>query len=98
MGVGNFVRSNLQIMRNERYTEKADVYSFGVLIAEVLCRRRPFGGAQSLMMSVLSEHARTGLPDTDRAKIAAAADPKCVISVSVACCFLNPIALSRYSV
>ena len=32
-----------EVMRNEEYTEKADVYSFGIILFELYARAFPFG-------------------------------------------------------
>ncbi len=33
-----------EVLRNERYTTKADVYGFGIVVWEMLARRDPFPG------------------------------------------------------
>ncbi len=35
-----------EIIRGEKYSEKADVYSFGIIMWEVLTRKQPFAGEQ----------------------------------------------------
>jgi hypothetical protein len=62
-------------MRGEAYGEKVDVYSFGVLIAEVVTRKRPYGSMSS-MATWNTPSIRTGLPDTDIALVRQAVDPK----------------------
>jgi serine/threonine protein kinase len=50
-----------EIIRGERYSEKADVYSFGIIMWEVLTRRTPFAG---LYVFSHKHRTRTHTPHT----------------------------------
>jgi serine/threonine protein kinase len=41
--VGNPIWLAPEVMRNEEYTEKADVYSYGIILWEIFSRQFPFG-------------------------------------------------------
>ena len=41
---GTYVYMAPEMIRHEPYTGKADVYSWGVLLAEVLAQRPPYDG------------------------------------------------------
>lgn len=41
---GTYVYMAPEMIRHELYTSKADVFSWGVLLAEVLCQRPPYEG------------------------------------------------------
>ena len=53
-----------EIMKKERYTEKADVYSFGIILWELLVRVKPFDEfeeAHSQFVTVLEDAIVKGL-------------------------------------
>ena len=41
-----------EVIANERYTEKADVYSFGIILWEMVTRKIPFEGMNGVQVSV----------------------------------------------
>ena len=40
------------MIRGEKYSEKADVYSFGIIMWQVVTRREPFGGRNFMGVSL----------------------------------------------
>ncbi|GMH69969.1 hypothetical protein TL16_g05291 [Triparma laevis f. inornata] len=54
-----------EVLRNERYGEKADVYSFGVIMWEIITRECPFEGMSQIQVAVkvLNERGRVVVPD-----------------------------------
>jgi serine/threonine protein kinase len=40
------------VIRGERYSEKADVYSFGIIMWEVVARKQPFAGRNFMGVSL----------------------------------------------
>ncbi|GMI10639.1 hypothetical protein TrVE_jg2280 [Triparma verrucosa] len=71
-----------EVLMNQRYGEKADVYSFGVIIWEVLTRECPFEGMSQIQVAVkvLNEKGRVEVPrwcKTGCPKLAALVD-KCL--------------------
>ena len=56
-----------EILSSQRYTEKADVYSLGVVLWELLTRQCPYGEeiqAVQVAMAVLNEGRRPVIPST----------------------------------
>lgn len=51
-------------MQSQRYTEKADVFSFGIIIWEVLFRQIPYQGMNSVQVSiaVITQGMRPPIP------------------------------------
>lgn len=41
----------IEVLRNESYTESADVYSFGVIVWELVARTPPFHGMQTMQIA-----------------------------------------------
>ena len=54
-----------EILKNSRYTEKADVYSFGICLWEFWTRKDPYEGMPTfqIIFAVGSEGARPVIPD-----------------------------------
>ncbi len=42
---------NAEVLRNESYTESADVYSFGIIVWEIVARAPPFHGMQTMQIA-----------------------------------------------
>ena len=57
-----------ELLRNRRFTEKSDVYSFAFVVWEVHDRGQPWDGLQQpqIITQVLVEHARPRIPDMPR--------------------------------
>ena len=57
-----------ELLRNRRFTEKSDVYSFAFVLWEVHDRGQPWDGLQQpqIITQVLVEHARPKIPDMPR--------------------------------
>lgn len=54
-----------EVLREERYSEKADIYSFAILVWELVARRVPYVGLNSLMVAraVAFKGLRPDIPD-----------------------------------
>jgi serine/threonine protein kinase len=54
-----------EILRGERYTEKADMYAFGILLTELATSATPFDGLASaaIVVRVAHDHERPSLED-----------------------------------
>jgi serine/threonine protein kinase len=55
---------SLQVLANQRYNEKADVYSFGIIVTELLTRECPFEGMSAIQcaLAVLNRNQRPEVP------------------------------------
>ena len=55
-----------EVLRDERYSEKADIYSFAILVWELVARAVPYVGQNSLMVAraVAYKSLRPVIPDT----------------------------------
>ncbi len=52
-----------EVIRGEKYTEKADVYSFGIIMWEALTRKQPFAGRNFMGVSLdILEGRRPQIP------------------------------------
>lgn len=53
-----------EVMQSQRYTEKADVFSFGIILWEVLFRQVPYQGYNSVQVSiaVITQNLRPPIP------------------------------------
>ena len=53
-----------EILANESYAEPADVYSYGIILWELLTRECPYKGMNSIQcaLAVLNKNARPSLP------------------------------------
>jgi serine/threonine protein kinase len=40
------------VIRGEKYSEKADVYSFGIIMWEVAARKQPFAGSNFMAVAL----------------------------------------------
>lgn len=63
-GVGTASWSAPEVVRWQEYTEKADVYSFGILLWELWVREVPYDGLtrDQVILSVAMENARPKIP------------------------------------
>jgi serine/threonine protein kinase len=53
-----------EVLRGEKYDEKADIYSFGIIMWEVLTRRQPYAGRNFMGVSLdVLEGRRPQLPN-----------------------------------
>ena len=61
---GTFQWMSPEVMQSQRYTEKADVFSFGIILWEVLFRQVPYQGFNSVQVSiaVITQNLRPPLP------------------------------------
>jgi len=62
-----------EVIKNESYTESADVYSFGVIMWEVVARQPPFHGLQTMQIAyaVANQGLRPTIPSTCPPSLAA---------------------------
>ncbi|KAJ0412303.1 hypothetical protein ATCC90586_009493 [Pythium insidiosum] len=56
-----------EILRGERYTEKSDIYAFGIILSELATCSGPFEGIASaaVVIKVTAEHERPSVDDAD---------------------------------
>lgn len=61
---GTFQWMSPEVMQSQRYTEKADIFSFGVIIWEILFRQIPYAGMNSVQVSiaVITQSMRPPVP------------------------------------
>jgi serine/threonine protein kinase len=53
-----------EVIRGEKYSEKADVFSFGIIMWEVLTRKQPFAGRNFMGVSLdVLEGRRPAVPN-----------------------------------
>ncbi|KAL6054770.1 putative serine/threonine-protein kinase/receptor [Balamuthia mandrillaris] len=58
-----------EVLREEKYTEKADVYSFGIIMWELLARQEPYPGTTSLI-KLVTQVVNEGLrPDVNQVQM-----------------------------
>jgi serine/threonine protein kinase len=58
------VRAAPEVIRGEKYSEKADVFSFGIIMWEVLTRKQPFAGSNFMGVSLdVLEGRRPAVPN-----------------------------------
>lgn len=53
-----------EVLRSESYNEKADVYSYGIILWELLTRECPYDGMEPIQcaLAVLNRHKRPEIP------------------------------------
>jgi serine/threonine protein kinase len=95
-----------QVLRDERYNEKADVYSYAILVWELVARRVPYVGQNSLMVAraVAFNHLR---PEVNREQCPApllelmemVRIQHCLLTLTrlIFCAFLRPINMHSYN-
>ncbi len=81
--------------RPDEIDGRADVYSLGMLLWELLTRTRPFGDLAmptdwSLALAAMTAYRHEGLPDADRARVPAGC-PGAVAEVLLKCLEPNPV-------
>jgi len=61
-----------EVMQSQRYTEKADVFSFGIILWEVLFRQVPYQGMNSVQVSiaVITQNLRPPIPSDTPVELA----------------------------
>ncbi|KAF2069141.1 hypothetical protein CYY_009538 [Polysphondylium violaceum] len=62
--VGNITWVAPEILREEEYTVKSDVYAFGLILHELLTRKHPYKEFNYSMVSLLEEAIKNGLRPT----------------------------------
>ncbi|KYQ90938.1 pleckstrin (PH) domain-containing protein [Tieghemostelium lacteum] len=62
--VGNITWVAPEILREEEYTVKSDVYAFGLILHELLTRKHPYKEFNYQMVSLLEEAIKSGLRPT----------------------------------
>jgi serine/threonine protein kinase len=69
---GTFQWMSPEVMQSQRYTEKADVFSFGIILWEVLFRQVPYQGMNSVQVSiaVITQNLRPPIPADTPAELA----------------------------
>eukprot|EP00899_Mesostigma_viride_P014737 jgi/Mesvir1/23264/Mv12878-RA.1 len=72
-GCGTFQWMAPEVLAHQRYSERADVYSFGILLWEMSTRQVPFDGMSGMQaaMAVMGRGLRPPLPPTTPAPLAA---------------------------
>lgn len=64
-GTGTFQWMAPEVLANQRYTEKADIYSYGIILWELLTREVPYGEMQQIQVAiaVLTTGLRPTIPN-----------------------------------
>jgi serine/threonine protein kinase len=62
--IGTIVNTAPEVLTGDRYTEKVDVYSYGVLLWELLTRKAPFADMSyfEIVTRVVSKKERLPIP------------------------------------
>eukprot|EP00455_Lapot_gusevi_P010603 TRINITY_DN14806_c0_g1_i2.p1 TRINITY_DN14806_c0_g1~~TRINITY_DN14806_c0_g1_i2.p1 ORF type:complete len:108 (+),score=23.34 TRINITY_DN14806_c0_g1_i2:114-437(+) len=61
---GTFQWMSPEVMQSQRYTEKADIFSYGIIVWEILFRQVPYQGMNSVQVSiaVITQGLRPPIP------------------------------------
>jgi serine/threonine protein kinase len=96
---GTFQWMSPEVMQSQRYTEKADVFSFGIILWEVLFRQVPYQGMNSVQVSiaVITQNLRPPIPADTPAELARLMQECWATVCSVLCRALAPSAFNVFT-